>query len=218
MLRLIAKESPVCSHKMSNSIEEPKSDSIQSPQHSFLWNFRKLSSGIYLARFKDTLHELFCEITLEVKESFIPYENQEKDGHLDFILVAAFPSIDIQCLQQKVLWDEYLYGTLFIQFQLKILEQFILFCEDKNAMQLFITFNEANQDYLEIYRRFLISEEEILSNLGEQIEITIPTDVNIYDELIDFMEEIDHSFRQTLWREQRVNPTYRFYLKSEALI
>jgi hypothetical protein len=192
--------------------------STQSLQHSFLWDFQEISSGIYIVRFQDTFHELSCEFSLELKESFVPSEDETKENFIQPVLVGNFPSIDIQRLQQKMLWDEYLYGTLLIQFQLKILEQLILLCEDKNATQLFLTFNETNQDYLEIYRRFLISEEEIISNHAEQTEIAIPTDVSVYDELIDFMEEIDHKFRQILWREQRENPLYRRFLKSEALV
>ena len=69
-----------------------------------------------------------------------------------------------------------------------------------------------------LYQCFIISEEGVLSTEGEQIEITIPSDVSVYDDLIDLINDVDHKFRKTLWPEQRVNPTYRYYLKSGALI
>lgn len=217
MLRLIPNSSQPVYKGHSCQMIENKIPAPKGPlQNSFLWDFQEISPGIYIARFQDTFHELSCKVALELKESFIPSGGQER-GYFELILAADFPSIDIQLLQQKALWDEYLYGTLLIQFQLKVLEQLLLFCEDRDATHIFLSFNEANHDYIEIYQRFIISEEEIPSNHREKIEIIIPTDVSIYDELIDFMEEIDHSFRHTLWREKGVNSIYRQYLKSEAL-
>lgn len=196
-----------------NKIPVPKGPS----QHSFLWDFQEISSGIYIVRFQDTFHELSCEFALELKESFVPSEGETEGSFIQPVLVGNFPSIDIQRFQQKILWDEYLQGMILIQFQLKILEKLLLFCENKQASYLLLTFNEANKDYLEIYQCFIISEEEILSTDGEQTEITIPSDVSAYDNLIDLIEEVDHKFRKTLWREQRVNPIYRHYLKSQVL-
>jgi len=192
--------------------------STQSSHHSFLWDFQEISSGIYIARFQDTFHELSCEFTLELKESFVPSEDETEESFIQPVLVGNFPSIDIQRFQQKILWDEYLQGMILIKFQLKILEKLLLFCEDKKAPYLFLTFNEANQDYLEIYQCFIISEEENLSTDGELTEITIPSDVSVYDDLIDLTNEVDHKFRKTLWGEQRVNPTFRHYLKSHAIL
>ena len=215
MLRLIAKESPIYRHELSNKAEIPIYALTQSPKQSFLWDFQEISLGIFIARFRDTFHELFFEITLELKDSLLASDDEEQ--YIERILVGNFHSVDVQRLQQKVHWDEYLQGMILIQFQLKILEQLLLFCEEKHTTYLFLIFNEANQDYIEIYQRFIISKEEILSNHGEKIRISLPTDVSVYDELIDFMEEVDQSFRQTLWTEQRNNPIYREYLKSEAL-
>lgn len=192
--------------------------STRSPQHSFLWDFQEISSGIYIVRFQDNFHELSCEFSLELKESFVPSEDETEESFIQPVLVGNFPSINIQRFQQKIFWDEHLQGMILIQFQLKVLEQLLLFCEDKQAPYLLLTFNETNQDYLEIYQCFIVSEEEVLSTGAELTEITIPSDVSVYDDLIDLMEEVDHKFRKTLWREQGVNPIYREYLKSGTLI
>jgi hypothetical protein len=102
------------------------------------------------------------------------------------------------------------------QFQLKILEQLYLFCEWKEAVKLVLTTHDANLDYLEIYSRFFVSEEQVAMPMGERTRIVIPTDVDIYDEIVDFMDELDKDFCKTLWRDQKENPAFREYLKSNA--
>jgi hypothetical protein len=214
LLRLIAKKHPIYRHKISNDADQPKSASINFPQQTFFFDFQEITPGFNVARFQNPFHELACEFILELKEIFLPSEDEEKESFLQPVLVCDFPSIDTRRFLQKVLWDEYLQGMILIQFQLKILEQILLFGEDKCSSLLFLTFNEANQDYLEIYERFIISEGQF----GENIEIAISTDASVYDDLVDFMEEVNHKFRQTLWSEQRTNLIYRQYLKSEAFI
>jgi hypothetical protein len=145
-------------------------------------------------------------------------EPYEEDGTLEVVIAANFPAIDLQGLNQIIHGNEYLQGMILIKFQLKILEQLLLFAENKDAGYLFLNFNEANLDYVEIYQRFIISQESILSARGEQIEIVMPTDVGTYDELIEFMDELEQDFQQNLWRAQKSDPIIRQYLKSQALL
>jgi hypothetical protein len=57
----------------------------------------------------------------------------------------------------------------------------------------------------------------VTSAKEEQTEIVIPTDVETYEEVVDFMNEVEKQFRKTLWREQTVNLAFREYLKGHAL-
>ena len=104
-----------------------------------------------------------------------------------------------------------------VQFQLKILEQLLLFCEEKDAVNLTLTFNETDLDYLEIYRRFFAFEEEVTTARGVQTKIVIQADVETYDDVIDFMDDVDTDLRQTLWHGQRMNPVFRKYLIDHSL-
>jgi hypothetical protein len=133
------------------------------------------------------------------------------------VITCDFPHIDVQKLQEKVLGDQYLQGILMFQFQLRILEQLFLFCEGKDAVNLILTIHDADLDYLEIYRRFVISEEEIITERGEQTEIVISTDIETYDEVLDFMDRVDRDLRRTLWRGQKVNPAFQKYLIDHSL-
>lgn len=46
----------------------------------------------------------------------------------------------------------------------------------------------------------------------------MPTDVGAYDELIEFIDELEQDFQQSLWRDQKSDPIIRQYLKSQALL
>ncbi|MCE3230247.1 MAG: hypothetical protein K0R52_175 [Alphaproteobacteria bacterium] len=126
----------------------------------------------------------------------------------------------MQKFNAKVGFDAYLQGVVIFQFQLKILEQLLLFCGEKASVNLILTVNDANLDYLDyldIYSRFITSAKKVTSAKEEQTESVIPTDVETYEEVVDFMNEVEKQFRKTLWREQTVNLAFREYLKGHAL-
>jgi hypothetical protein len=153
-------------------------------------------------------------VTLELSEGFAISEEEE---YLVRILTCNFPSIDVSRFNEKVGVDEYLQGILMVQFQLKILEHLFLFCEEKEAVNLILTFNETDLDYLEIYRGFFIFEEEVITARGMQTKIIIPTEAKTYDDVIDFIDDVDTDLRQTLWHGQKFNPVFRKYLINHSL-
>jgi hypothetical protein len=183
-----------------------------------MFDFQEFSPNLYIFRAEDCGHELLCEMTLELKETFVNFEDEgEEVGYLAAVVTCNFPSISVQKFNAKVGFDAYLQGVVMFQFQLKILEQLLLFCEEKDATTLVLTINDANLDYLDIYSRFIASARKVTTTKGEETEIIISTDVEIYDNIIDFMDKIEKSFRKTLWREQTVNLAFREYLKEYAL-
>ena len=190
---------------------------------SFLVHTQEFSPNLHVFRAKDYTHQLLCEMTLEVKEVFVSLEEEGEDGgYLAPIVACSFPPISLQKLNEKTSFDGYLQELLMGQFQLKVLEQLLLFCEQKDAANLMLTLNdpvnEADLDYLKFYRRFLVSEEQVTTPRGEETQIMIPTDVDTYDQVIDFMDKIDREFRCALWRGQSINPAFREYLKSTACL
>jgi hypothetical protein len=104
------------------------------------------------------------------------------------------------------------------QFQLNLLEQLLLFCDEKEAVKLVLNVYNAELDYLEIYSRFFVAEERVVTEQGERTQVTIPTDVHTYDEIIDFMDELGQNFRKVLWREQNNNPIIRQYLQRHSVL
>lgn len=180
-------------------------------------DIKEITTELYTANFYDMLHALNCEIILEKRSRFAHIDDHYEEGKsIETFLVCNFPQIDTQRLGSLICCDEYLQAMLIIQFQLNILEQMLLFCEEQGATYLTLNFNDSSLDYLEIYQNFIISQEEIITSQGEQTEIVIPSDVCTYDDLLDFMDNVKHEFLQTLWRDQKVNGAYRTYLKSQT--
>lgn len=195
---------------------EVKSASLS---NSFLVHIQEFSPNLHIFRAKDYTHELLCEMTLKVKEILVSLNDEaEEEACLAKIVTCSFPSISLQKLNEKTGFNSYLHGILMFQFQLKILEQLLLFCEEKDAVHLILTINDADLNYLETYSRFFVSEERVTTSREEQMQVVIPTDVNTYDEIIDFMGKLDTDFRKILWREQNINPAFRKYLKSNACV
>jgi hypothetical protein len=186
---------------------------------SFLIDFQMFSQNLHVFRATDRNHELRCEMVLEVMESLVPSDAQGEEGaYLAPVVACSFPSISPQKLSEKISFDAYLRDILMFQFHLKILEQLFIFCEEKGAVNLILTMNDAEWDYLEIYSRFFILEEQVITSKGAQMRIVIPTDAHTYDEIIDFMDDLGKEFRTVLWRAQNTNLAFREYLKSNACL
>lgn len=189
-----------------------------SPPGSFLVDFQEFSSNLYVLRAKDLDHALTLEMILERKESFVSSKGEtEEEACLAPIISCTLPRLDVQKFNEKACWNEVLQEILMIQFQLKVLEQLFLFCEEKDAVNLILAMHDSNLDYLEMYRDFFISEEQVITARGEHTEVVIPIDVETYNKVIDFMDEVDKYFRQTLWREQKANPVFQEYLRMHFL-
>jgi len=184
---------------------------------TFLSHWKEISPNLCIFRFHDLHHDLSCEMILELKSNFVPSEKKGEKDHFVLVLTGGFPDIDIQRLQRKVPWDDYLHVALVIRFHLKILEQLLLFCKERDVTNLFLRFGEDNLDYMEVFRHFYSFEAQVLTPKGEQTEIVIPTNSETYNELFNFMGRLGHDFRQNLWRDQKINPAYRQYLKYLSL-
>jgi hypothetical protein len=214
MLKLIANNA----HSLKGNVL-PQARETPPLSDSFIFHFQELSSNLHALRLKDCLYELTCEVTLEVRETLVCFEEEgEKGGCLAPVVACSFPTIDVQRFNEKIGFDAYLQRLVMGQFQLKILEQLLLFCEQQDAVNLTLMMKDDNVDYLEIYSRFLVSAGQVTTAEGEQTEIIIPTGMQTYDKVIDFMDKIDREFQCALWREQSVNPAFREYLKSNACL
>jgi hypothetical protein len=186
---------------------------------SFLADFQEFSPNLYAFRARDCKHDLLCEINLEVKEIFVSLEEEdEEEAYLAPVVACNFSTINTQKFHKKTGLDGYLQGILLHQFHLRILEQLLSFCGHKDAIHLTFIIKDTDLDYLEIYSRFFASEKQVTTANGEQTQVVIPTDVDTYDEIINFMDKLDRDFRKTLWREQNSNPAFREYLKTNACL
>jgi len=191
---------------------------------TFLFHFQEFSPNLHIFIAKDYTHELLCQMTLEVKEILVSLSevDEEGGGYIAPVVACSFPAISLEKLNEKIGFDGYLQELVMGQFQLKILEQLLLFCKQQNAANLILTvndmLNDADLDYLKFYRRFLVSEAQVVTPRGEQTQIVIPTDSATYEKIVDFMDKIDREFQCALWRGQSINPPFQDYLMSGACV
>jgi len=186
---------------------------------SFISHFQELSPNLYIFRVKGYAHELSCEIPLEVTETFVSLKEEgEEGGYSVSAVFVSFPAMNLEKLNREISFDSYVQGTLVRQFQLNILEQLLLFCDEKEAAKLILTISDTEWDYLDIYSRFFASEEQIVTSKGTQTQVVIPTDRHTYDEIIDLMGKIEEDCRRILWCKQNTNSAFRKYLKSNACL
>lgn len=165
---------------------------------------------LYDMAIHDPAHYLKCNLILEVEES-----NEDYEGGT---VICHFPNLFDEELNDFVEEDETLYGALMVQFQIKILEQLLLFCATHYASTLVIFADVAQADTLGVYQDFLTYKDQRPINKGEKTEMVIPADRKTFEAWVDFMREITTNFYQILWHDQGSNPVIRRYLKSQSLV
>ena len=165
--------------------------------------------NLYGMSLQDQPYSLKCDLILEVEDAPDDFESGT--------VICHFPIIEGDELNSLVEEDETLFGMIMIQFQMKIMEQLLLFCGNHSANTLVIYTDDVQAEELEIYYDFLGQKDQVINERGEVTELIIPSHREAFDNWIDFMDEVNLKFRQTLWSEQSTNPTIREYLKYHPL-
>ncbi|MBM3468357.1 MAG: hypothetical protein FJX71_02860 [Alphaproteobacteria bacterium] len=199
-------------HKIHDSSKNTKRRKLK-----FLDNYQEVSSNLFSFYFKDTSHDLKCTTLLDIQNIFDSEKVCSLNGSLVSMLVCDFPALDTRLLYEKVAGEASLKNAITKQFHLYLLKSLLLFCKERGVQGIVLTFNEGCHSPLEDYRRFVATEAVVTTEKGKEIQVIIPTDDDIYTELVSFIDETEIDFRQTLWRDQKENIPIRTYLKSHAL-
>lgn len=209
------KKAPSLKLVVSNSSPIQKKNPSQTldPNTGFIAEVRKRSHCHYVLVARDPFHYLDCEIVLEI------HDNEDEEELEPRAVVCHFPNILAEELNEFVEEDETLYGMILIQFQMKLLEQILLFCRDHDALNLLIYVDDTSEGHaFGVYRSLVIYEDKVPTTTGTKTQMVIPTTQKTFDKWIDFMEQLNQNFRQTLWEDQRTNPSIRAYLKSNPCL
>jgi hypothetical protein len=171
---------------------------------SFMVKAHKRGSRLYEMTIQDPFHELACDLVLEI----------ERNGGKTAV-VCHFPSFmdDSHKLLDE---DADLYGTIMIQFQMKVLDHLFLFSTEHKASQLSIYMDDDQAEGFGIVQGFLIHCDETIRAYGEKTEMVISTDQNMLLEWRTFMEKMNLELEQDMWRQQRHNLVIRNYLRSRS--
>jgi hypothetical protein len=172
----------------------------------FAVGIEKKSFDLYEMTLLDPPHDLECELTLEIEGNLGQAASRN--------VICHFPAILMQEGNKLMREEELLYGLVMVQFQMKILEQLLLFCTKHNASHLVIYMDDDQVEGFGIYQDFLVHQDPTLTKNGEQTEMIIPANKETIDDWMNFMAATTLSFEQELWREQRSNAVIRQYLKS----
>ncbi|MGV8948693.1 MAG: hypothetical protein ACOH2E_04920 [Candidatus Paracaedibacter sp.] len=175
------------------------------PKSGFSAKVRNIGPAVYEINIQDPFHDLGCGLILEIERSL---------GKT--VAVCHFPVI-LNKSNRFLNEDEELYGTIMLQFQLKVLEQLFMFCINHAASPLTIYMDDDQAEGFEIFDDFLSQKDETLTENGEKTEMVIPTDRESFDKWVTYVAEMNLKLEQDLWREQRTNSSIRHYLKSRPL-
>lgn len=172
----------------------------------FSSEIRQRAPGLHAMVIQDPSHYLFCELILEVQKG----RHESEYG----IVICQFPKISDEKLKIYVNEDETLSGMIMIRFQMKIMEQLLIFCTHQRASNLIIYVDDDQAKTMGIYQDFVVSEDHVVTPVGEKTEMIVLTDPEIFDDWMQYMNQVTILFQQTLWQDQSGNPAIRRYLKS----
>lgn len=163
---------------------------------------------LYVMTARDPFNYLTSEFTLEI-------EDCEDEGELGRHVVCNFSSIADDQLYDWTNLDGDFIDIIVVEFQMKILEAFLLFCESHNVPNLVIKIDEADSNALGIYLRLATHKDKTPEGL---IQLTFPVNSQTFDKWKCWMDKASQAFRYALWRKQRNSPDLIPYFKSHVII
>lgn len=172
---------------------------------NFSCNIKTKSINLYEMSAQDSSCYLECVLFLELEKK--KYNQSEL-----ITIFCHFPYIQDQILREFFERNETLISVMTIQFQMKILEQLLLFGSNYCASKIIVFTDESQNDNFKIYKNFITSKSQFkfLQNEGD---LVIPVDNETIQQWQTFMDMIDNSLKKLLWHKQKNNPIIRKYLK-----
>ncbi|MDF3033834.1 MAG: hypothetical protein K0R76_788 [Alphaproteobacteria bacterium] len=96
-----------------NILSQELETKLASLSNLFMFDFQEFSSKMYVFKGEDLDHQLLCEMTLKLKETFVSVDEEEEgEGFLASVVTCHFPSINVQKFNAKVGFDAYLQGVV----------------------------------------------------------------------------------------------------------
>ena len=199
MLKLVYQANPI----QEPPVQEP---TMSLPPTPFAATVYTSGHNLYIMEARDTSHYLTCDLTLEIEDG----QHTMEPGRV----VCHVPQISDELLNTYIWEDETLYAIILIQFQMKIMKELFIFCQNHYVSKLILYPDDTDSDDFGILQDFLILEEQIHNEDDGKTKMVIPTNLETYETWIEFMNEANIRFQQTLWRNQRKNSAIRHYLIS----
>lgn len=183
------------------------------PNRGFVTEIEEKGQARYIMAACDPFHRLDCEIILEICDDEDVLEIYDGEANPRTV-ICHFPPIVDEELNEFIDGDETLCGMIMVQFQMKVLEQLLLFCSNQDASTLLVWVDDTCEGHaLEAYQNLATYEDKIPAITGTKTQLVIPTTLETFDNLMDLIDDVHKNFRQMLWEDQSNNPVIREYLK-----
>lgn len=181
----------------------------RNPNAKFTAEIQEEGHPRYTITAYDPFHCLECEVNLEI------HSNEEGEELDDGTVICHFSDIATEALDELIEEDEPLHGMILIQFQLKVLEQILLFCGDHaDALNVLLEAEDRPEGHiLAVYEELATHKDKIPTATGKKIQLIIPATLETFDKLIDLINNINQDFRQMLWEDKGYSPAIWNYLK-----
>ena len=161
--------------------------------------------GHYLMLARDPSHYLECDLVLK-----IPKNNDDK------VVACQFPTILDDQLNAAIWGDELLHSSIMTQFQMRIVEQLLLFCVTHHLKYLVLYCTPQNP-WLAIDEHFVRGAEMVRTKDGQRLKLLISASQKILKKWIKCMGELNEMIGKDLWKYQDSNSVIRSYLKSQVV-
>lgn len=177
----------------------PKEMPIVISQEPFSTKIYSKGPSLYLLMAQDPSHRLESELLLEVIQN-APDVDQT-------VVICHYPVFSTDHLNTFIEGDSTLFSIITIQYQMKIMEQILLFSRKHAASNLILYSDEPSSEIFGLFRDFFSTLED-----NDPHEIVIPIDHTIQNKWSDYMSQVSLKFGQTLWQGQRWNRAIKNYL------
>jgi hypothetical protein len=198
-------------------LQSSPAQSVKSEKNPFYADFVDISTDLYGGMFHDSVHGLKHSVILDLRMYWASFQPDFNDKITLPAMACEFLPVDATGMAEKIMPDDYIYHAVFIQFQLQMLEKILLFSREKEAASLVLVFNRNTRDNIEIYREYITLEQDVITPSGQEIHAYIPVCASLCTQVAETLGRLGQDFRQTLWRNQKINKAQQHYLHSHPL-
>jgi hypothetical protein len=140
---------------------------------------------------------------------------EDGEGLESGIVVCHFPDIATEDLDELVGEDEDIHAMILMQFQLKILKQILLFCNDHgNALTALIEAEDmASGHILAVYEKLTAYKNKVPTATGTKTQMLISATQGTFEKLDNLSDAINHELQKMLWENKGLNPAIWEYLR-----
>jgi hypothetical protein len=160
---------------------------------------------------RPTSWALVCSHKFHRMYHMIPLEISD-DGDNSQSLLCDFGKINAENLEEFVEGDDFLFGNMFLHFQMRIMYQLLIFCLSKKIDTLILFVDKDYMKIISIYDDIITHQRDVSSSNDKRKRVAISVNEHIVSEWGNSLEVALFEFKKSLWEEHSENMLVRNYL------